>query len=102
MNGIQLSDGIFGLGVVISPDGSASGDLHAILSGADLLNLPVSVTVNGWITAGTANGDGTMTLRGMADGVPLAAVAGASGVQLTLGASALPSLAVTDGSVLVE
>src|SRR5207244_4825230 len=75
VNGIQLSDGIFGVGVLISSDGSASGDLHAILTGADLLGLPASVTVNGWITAGRANADGSVTLSGTADGVPLTAVA---------------------------
>src|SRR5207237_1392948 len=102
-NGVPLSGATFGVGAFVSSDGSARGDLQADLTG---------VLVTGGITAGTSNADGTITLSGTGTvdpgyglplpGVPLVVVAGAAGIQLTVGVSALPRLAPTDGWVSVE
>ena len=111
--GVQLSGGTFGIGVQTTSTGSATGDLEVQFNGTSLIGLDQSITVVGKMTSGTDNGNGTMTLSGtarvnMGDGTPwasgvaLVATLGPTGITLTLGGSALPTLPKSDGFVVIE
>jgi hypothetical protein len=111
--GVQLSGGTFGVGLQTTSAGSASGDLEVQFNGTSLIGLDQSITVVGKMTSGTDNGNGTMTLGGtarvnMGDGTPwtsgvaLVATLGPTGITLTLGGSALPTLPRSDGFIAIE
>jgi len=111
--GIELAGGTYGLGVQTYTDGSAKGDLEAQLNGNSLIGLSQWITITGWITTATVNADGSVTLNGtctldMGDGsapstgVPLVANASLTGLQLTVGATTLPTLPKSDGWFAVE
>jgi hypothetical protein len=110
-NGVQLSGGIFGVGIRTG-GGTTYGDVHAEFSGISLIGLYQIVTVDGWITSstvtgGTINFTGTGTLD-MGDGPPptgglsLVGSMDANGITLTIGGSTLPNLPKTDGYSSVE
>jgi hypothetical protein len=111
--GVQLSGGTFGIGVQTTSTGGATGDLEAQFNGTSLIGLDQSITVVGKMTSGTDNGNGTMTLSGtarvnMGDGTPwasgvaLVATLGPTGITLTVGGSALPTLPKSDGFIAIE
>lgn len=111
--GVQLAGGTFGVGVQTDGAGSAKGDLEVQLNGTSLIGLSQWITVTGWVTSGTKNPDGSMTFNGtctldMGDGAPpsggLALVANlsATGLTLTVGSTALPTLPKSDGWVFIE
>lgn len=111
--GVQLAGGTFGIGVQTDGAGSAKGDLEAQLNGTSLIGLSQWVTVTGWITSGTKNPDGSMTFNGtctldMGDGTPpagglgLVANLSATGLTLTVGSNALPTLPKSDGWAFIE
>jgi hypothetical protein len=112
-NTIQLAGGTFGLGVQTDGAGTAKGDLEVQLNGNSLIGLSQWITVTGWITSGTQNPDGSMTFNGtctldMGDGTPptggLALVANlsATGLTVTVGSTALPTLPKSDGWIFIE
>ena len=112
-NSIELSGGTFGLGAQISSTGSANGSLEVQFTGTSLIGLSQWITINGWITSGTSNPDGSVTLNGtstldMGDGTPpagglaLVVTAGPAGVTLTVGGTTLPTLPKSDGWVINE
>lgn len=112
-NSIELSGGTFGIGAQISSTGSADGTLEAQFTGTSLIGLSQWITINGWITSGTSNPDGSVTLNGtstldMGDGTPptgglaLVVNAGPTGVTLTVGGTTLPTLPKSDGWVINE
>jgi hypothetical protein len=112
-NGVQLAGGTFGLGAQISSTGAATGDLEAQFTGTSLIGLSQWITITGWITSGTSNPDGSVTLNGtstvdMGDGTPpaggitLVVNAGPTGLTLTLGGTTLPTLPKSDGWVINE
>jgi hypothetical protein len=111
LNGVELAGGTFGLGVRTA-SGSGNGDLEAQFSGISIIGMIQQVTVTGWITSVTVNG-GTVTLGGtcsldMGDGapptggIPLAVTLTASGVTITVGGTALPTLPKSDGFIVIE
>jgi len=112
-NTIQLAGGTFGLGAEIAGDGSAVGDLEVQLNGSSLIGLSQWITITGWITSGTSNPDGSVTLNGTATldmgdgtaptgGLPFVANAGPSGLTVTVGGTTLPTLPKSDGWVINE
>jgi hypothetical protein len=112
-NGIELAGGTFGLGAQISTDGSSTGDFELQLNGSSLIGLSQWITITGWITTGTSNPDGSVTLQGTATldmgdgtgptgGLPLVATAGPSGLTVTIGGTTLPTLPKSDGWVINE
>lgn len=108
---VTLSGGKFGAGVVVHTDGSAEGVVEALLSGISLVGIDTKIYVNGVATSGTVSAtvtvNGTCTLD-MGDGsppstnVPFTAVFSATGLQLTVGATVLPTLNKTDGFIVIE
>ena len=112
-NGVQLAGGTFGLGAQISSTGPATGDLEAQFNGTSLIGLSQWITVTAWITSGTSNPDGSVTLNGTATldmgdgtaqtgGLALIANAGPAGLTVTIGGTTLPTLPKSDGWVINE
>jgi hypothetical protein len=112
-NSVQLAGGTFGLGAQTDGAGTAKGDLEVQLNGNSLIGLSQWITVTGWITSGAQNPDGSMTFNGtctldMGDGTPptpgLALVANlsATGLTLTVGSTAVPTLPKSDGWISIE
>src|SRR2546428_6026529 len=113
LSGITLSGLQFGQGVLIFADGSADGDFDAVLLGTSILGASQNITVEGKVTAGAANADGSVTFSGTATvdmgdgtlpavGVPFTVTATTEGLQLRLGASILPLAALTAGTISIE
>ena len=111
--GIALSGIQLGQGVLISADGSAVGQFHAVLSGTSVLGLPQDVTVQGEVNAGAANGDSTVTFSGNATlsmgdgtvpvaGVPFSVTTSPQGVQLVVDGATLPQANLTAGSITIK
>src|SRR5207302_8039090 len=107
-NGIELAGGTFGLGVQTDGAGGAVGDLELQLNGTSLIGLSQWITITGWITGGTQNPDGSMTFNGtgtldMGDGtaqtggLALVATLTATGLTVTIGGNAIPTLPKSDG-----
>jgi len=108
--GISLNGLQFGLGIIIAGDGSASGDLEALLPGTTLLGQARTIAVEGRVITGSLNVDGSATIAGVSrvdlgDGspslldVPFSAVVTTQGTQLTLGLTALPVAGLTEGVI---
>ena len=87
--------------------------LEVQFTGTSLIGLSQWITITGWITSGTSNPDGSVTLNGvctldMGDGtaptggLPLVANAGPAGLTLTVGSTTLPTLPKSDGWVINE
>ena len=112
-NGIQLAGGTYGIGVQTSSTGNAVGDLELQVNGSSVIGLSQWITITGWITSGTQNPDGSMTLNGtgtldMGDGsapvggLALVANLSATGLTVTIGGTAIPTLPKSDGWVFIE
>ena len=110
-NGVPIQSATFGIGVIVYSDGSGLGNFEIKLTGTTPLNQEQNITVVGNVNAGTVNVDGSVTFSGngtldMGDGslplaVPFAVIVTANGLQLTVGTSALPTLPVSDGSIVI-
>jgi hypothetical protein len=108
-SGIPVTRATFGLGVVVDPSGSGSGDFEIVLQGTSPLGQAQDITLVGKVSAGLSNDDGSVSLSGsatldMGDGalpltVPFALVVTASGLGLTIDTTALPALTLTEGSI---
>ena len=83
------------------------------LNGNSLIGLSQWITVTGWIAQATLNADGTITLNGtgtldMGDGtaptggLALVANVSVSGIQVTIGGTAVPMLPKSDGWISIE
>jgi hypothetical protein len=111
-NGVSISGLEVGTGVSIASNGSATGQLLAVLHGTSALGQPREIEVDGKVGAGSLGLDGSATLSGSAtvdmgdgvvlQGVPFTATATAGSVLLTLGTSTLPSATLTAGSITIE
>src|SRR4029450_10471920 len=71
LDGLQLGEG-----VIVEPDSSAVGTFHVVLTGRSLLGVRQDITVEGKVTQGTVDENGTATFSGIAsidfgDGAPL-------------------------------
>ena len=115
--GVTVTELRLGLGAEIPGDGSAAGQLDATLIGTSA-GAPVrTITIDGRVSGGSTSG-GSATITGTCtvdpgDGsapsekVPFLVTlafgsGGQSTIALTLGATALPTATVTDGSLTVK
>jgi hypothetical protein len=112
-NGISLKGLTLGQGMFIAQDGSAAGQFQAVLLGSSPLGTPQNVTVEGEVGGGSVGADGSATFSGTATidmgdgtlplaGVPFTVTASAGSIGLILNAVALPTAAVTAGSITVK
>ena len=109
--GIPLQGSTFGIGVVVYPDGTATGDFEIVLAGTSAVGQPQDITLVGKVNAGTANPDGSVSFSGtaaldMGDGslpvsVPFAAVVTTGGLQLTIGTTVLPTQTLGAGDIFI-
>jgi hypothetical protein len=99
-------------GVLIEPDGSASGTLHALLHGT-ALGVTRVITVQGTVNSGWVGTDGRANFSGdavidLGDGTPplpnvmFSVFAGSDGVALTIDSNTLPVAAITAGAIHIE
>ena len=111
LGGVELAGGTYGIGVRTA-SGSGYGDLEVQFNGISLIGMFQQITVSGWITSVTSSG-GTVTMNGtctldMGDGlpptsgVPIVATLTTSGITLTVGGTALPTLPKSDGFITIE
>jgi hypothetical protein len=111
LGGVELAGGTFGVGVRTA-GGSGYGDVQVHFNGISLIGMFQQITVSGWITSVTSSG-GTVTMNGTctldmgdgtlpASGVPLVATLTASGITMTIGSTALPTLPKSDGFIAIE
>jgi hypothetical protein len=110
-NGVSLTGLEVGTGAFIDSDGTAIGQVFAVLHGT-LLGRSRDIDVDSRVTSGSVGSDGSATLRGVATvdmgdgtvlrGVPFTATATANSLLLTLGTSALPSAALTAGTITID
>ena len=111
--GIEIAGGTFGLGLQTSGTGAANGDLELQLNGSSLIGLSQWITVTGWITSGTVNPDNSVTLNGTGTldlgdgtaptgGLALTATLTATGLTVTIGGNAIPTLPKSDGWINIE
>ena len=111
--GIAIAGGTFAVGVQTTGTGSANGDLELQLNGSSLIGLSQWITVTGWITSGTVNPDNSVTLNGTGTldlgdgtaptgGLALTATLTATGLTVTIGGNAIPTLPKSDGWINIE
>jgi len=111
--GIEIAGGTFGLGVQTTTTGTANGDLEVQLNGSSLIGLSQWITITGWITSGAQNADGSMTFNGTGTldlgdgtaptgGLALVATLSATGLTVSIGGNAIPTLPKSDGWINVE
>jgi hypothetical protein len=110
-SGIPLQGSTFGIGVVVYPDGTATGDLEIVLAGTSQLGQPQYLTLVAKAETGVANPDGSVSFSGtgmldMGDGalpvtVPFSATITPTGLQLTIGTTVLPTQLLSAGSIFI-
>jgi hypothetical protein len=111
-NGVSLSGLETGLGLLIAPEGTATGGFLATLVGASALGQPQAIEVDGRITGGSVAPDGSVTFSGIATvdmgdgslpllGVPFTVTATPQSLLLTLGTVALPATPMPAGSITI-
>src|SRR2546421_3586217 len=105
-NGIPLRGLTLGQGLFIAQDGSATGQVQAVLLGSSLLGAAQNITVEGEVSGGSVGADGSATFTGTATvdmgdgtlplpGVPFTVTASAGGLGVVLHAG---GLATADGN----
>lgn len=111
-NGVSLSGLETGLGLLIAPDGTATGGFLATLVGASALGQPQAIEVDGRVTGGSVGPDGSVTFSGIATvdmgdgsppllGVPFTVTATPQSLLLALGTVALPTTPMPEGSITI-
>ena len=106
LHGLEL-----GSGVLIDPDGSASGNFHAVLQGTTLGSAR-ELTIEGTVSGGSIGADGRATFSGTAsfdfgDGtpplpaVPFQVTAGADGLVLVIDSTTLTA-GLPSGGISIE
>src|SRR5437879_4805008 len=112
-NGVLLKGLTLGQGMFIAQDGSATGQFQVVLQGTSPLGTPQNVTVEGEVSNGSVAVGGNATFSGTATvdmgdgtpalpGVPFTVTVSAGSLGLILGSTALPTAAVTAGSITIE
>ncbi|HEY2975830.1 MAG TPA: hypothetical protein VGJ48_25170 [Pyrinomonadaceae bacterium] len=108
LDGLQL-----GTGVIIDPDNSAVGTFHVVLIGRSLLGQPREITVEGKVSQGAVDGNGTASFSGLATldfgdgaplrpGVPFNVTTTSGSLVLAIESTTLPPASLTGGSVTIE
>jgi hypothetical protein len=110
--GVRLQTVEFGQGVVIRPDGTATGDFEGRLLGLSVLGVPQTLTVEGKVISGAVLARGSVTFTGTASvalngtpllsGVTVRITTTSQGLQVNLGATALPSVRLTAGGLTID
>lgn len=109
--GVSLKGSTLGGGVIIGADGRAVGDFQTVLSGTTLTGQPQSIAVEGVVTTGKVNSDGSVTFggtstvdtgAGVLTGVPFSVTMTTSGLQLVIGTNALPGQTLTEGGITIR
>ena len=102
-----------GTGVIIDPDNSAVGCFHVVLTGRSPLGQPQEITVEGKVTQGTVDENGTANFSGIATldfgggaplqaGVPFSVTTTSGSLVLAVESTTLPPASLTEGSVTIE
>jgi hypothetical protein len=102
-----------GTGVIIDPDNSAVGCFHVVLTGRSPLGQPQEITVEGNVTQGTVDENGTASFSGIATldfgdgaplhvGVPFSVTTTSGSLVLAVESTTLPPAGLTGGSVTIE
>jgi len=109
---VALSGIEVGTGVLIEPDGTATGPFSAVLNGSSLLGLPQQIIVDGQATRGAIAPDGRGYFSGVAaidlgngtrlSGVPFSVTTTSDTLLLSLDTTALPAARVTAGAISIE
>jgi hypothetical protein len=110
---VALSGLDFGTGVLVEPDGSATGPFTILLTGRSLVGQPRQITVDGTVLQGALAPNGQAYLSGIATvnlgngtpalaGVPFTVTAKADGLALTLNSIALPAVQLSKGAIVIE
>jgi hypothetical protein len=110
-NGVKLSGSTFGEGLEVG-GGYGLGQFYTTLAGTTVLGAPQYITLNGQVTGGSGNGDGSVTFSGTAsldlgDGtiptsVPFSVTTTTTGLTLVIGATTLPAQTVTPASISIN
>jgi hypothetical protein len=108
--GVSLRGSTLGGGVIISANGTAEGDFQTVLSGTTLTG-PRDIAVEGVVTSGALNPNGSVTFGGTSTvdtgagvlaGVPFSVTMTTSGLQLVIGATTLPTQSLTNGGISIR
>jgi hypothetical protein len=102
-----------GTGVIIDPDSSAVGSFHAVLIGRSILGQLQEITVEGKVSQGAVDENGTASFSGIATldfgngapagpGVPFSVTTSAGSLVLAIESTTLPAASLTGGSVTIE
>ena len=102
-----------GTGVIIDSDNSAVGCFHGVLTGRSPLGQHQEITVEGKVSQGTVDGNGTASFSGIATldfgggaplqaGVPFSVTTTSGSLVLAIDSTTLPSASLTGGSVTIE
>ena len=102
-----------GTGVIIDPDNSAVGNFHSVLTGRSALGQPQEITVEGNVSQGTVDENGTASFSGIATldvgggaplqaGVPFSVTTTSGSLVLVIGSTTLPPASLTGGSITIE
>src|SRR2546426_8926710 len=113
LSGLSLSGLTLGQGVSLARDGSATGQLQAVLYGTSLLGARQEVTVEGEVRNGFVGGVGSATFSGTATvdmgdgtlplpGVPFTVTASTGSIRLIINSVALPTATLSAGSITVK
>jgi hypothetical protein len=109
--GVSLRGSTLGGGVIIETDGTAVGDFQTVLSGTTLIGEPRDIAVEGVVTSGTLNPNGSVTFGGLStvntgvavlSGVPFSVTMTTSGLQLVIGTATLPMQSLTEGGISIR
>jgi len=112
-NGLPLTGLQFGLGAFIPGDSSATGQFQLTLLGISLLGISLNIELDGQVTNGMLNPDGSRTVSGtatldMGDGslplvnVPFGATANAAAIVLSIENINLPAVPLSAGSIIIQ
>ena len=102
-----------GTGVIIDADNSAVGSFHGVLAGRTPLGQPQEITVEGKVSQGTVDENGTASFSGIATldfgggaplqvGVPFSVTATSGSLVLVIESTTLPPASLTGGNVTIE
>lgn len=110
---VALSGIDLGTGVLIDPDGTATGPFNAVLLGHSLLGEPQEITIDGKALSGAIAPNGRAYFSGVATidlgdgtpslaGVPFSVTTTSDGLLLAIDSTTLPAVRVTAGTISVE
>ncbi|MEK6280738.1 MAG: hypothetical protein AABN95_10330 [Acidobacteriota bacterium] len=108
LDGLQL-----GTGVITDTDGSSVGSFHVVLIGRSLVGQRQEITVDGKVSQGTVDENGSASFSGIASldfgdgaplrpGVPFSVTTSAGSLVLAIESTTLPAASLTGGSVTIE